>query len=70
MVCIDSYKHVCNPILLLFLSNFTETEDFGLVKSLKDLEIRNEGYAKYGFNALASRNIGIYREVPDTRHNL
>ena len=48
----------------------TDSEDFGLVKNLKDLEIRNEGFSKHGFNALASRNIGLYRELPDTRHKL
>lgn len=49
---------------------FLETEDFSLVKDAEDLRIRNEGYSKYGFNALASRNIGIYRQLPDTRHKL
>lgn len=46
------------------------TENFGFVKNSEDLQIRNEGYTKYAFNALASRNIGIYREIPDTRHKL
>lgn len=40
------------------------------MKNLDDLKLRNEGYSKYGFNALASRNIGDLREIPDTRHKL
>ncbi|XKL61571.1 hypothetical protein PGB90_008628 [Kerria lacca] len=52
----------------LYIHN--DSEDFSLVKNSEDLKIRNEGYRNYGFNALASRNIGIFREIPDTRHQL
>lgn len=44
--------------------------DHGFVKTLGDLKLRDEGYKKHGFNTLASRNIGQFREIPDTRHPL
>lgn len=56
--------------LINFFNMILDSEDFSLVKNSEDLKIRNEGYRNYGFNALASRNIGIFREIPDTRHQL
>lgn len=53
-----------------FSTCFSDSQGFGFVKNLDDLKIRNEGYSKYGFNALASRNIGNFRKIPDTRHKL
>ncbi|XP_065215571.1 polypeptide N-acetylgalactosaminyltransferase 35A-like [Planococcus citri] len=47
-----------------------DSQGFGFVKNADDLKLRNEGYTKYGFNALASRNIGNMRDIPDTRHKL
>ncbi|XP_039280428.1 polypeptide N-acetylgalactosaminyltransferase 11 [Nilaparvata lugens] len=44
--------------------------EIGMVKSLDDLKVRDEGYHQFGFNALAGRNLGMFRQVPDTRHKL
>lgn len=49
---------------------FLGVNDHGFVKTLGDLKLRDEGYKKHGFNTLASRNIGQFREIPDTRHPL
>ncbi|XP_075212719.1 polypeptide N-acetylgalactosaminyltransferase 35A-like [Lycorma delicatula] len=44
--------------------------ELGLVKTIEDLKVRDEGYKLYGFNALASRNLGFHRDLPDVRHKL
>lgn len=44
--------------------------ELGLVKTVEDLRFRDEGYKLHGFNALASRNLGYNRNIPDTRNKL
>lgn len=44
--------------------------ELGMVKTVEDLRFRDEGYKLHGFNALASRNLGYNRTIPDTRHKL
>lgn len=41
-----------------------------MVKNLEDQHKRDEGYKNYAFNVLISDNLGIRRNIPDTRHKL
>lgn len=41
-----------------------------MVKNYDDQRKRDEGYKNYSFNILVSDNIGMHRELPDTRHKL
>ncbi|XP_076748570.1 polypeptide N-acetylgalactosaminyltransferase 35A [Xylocopa sonorina] len=45
-------------------------DELGMVKNIEDQRKRDEGYKNYSFNILVSDNIGLYRELPDTRHKL
>lgn len=47
-----------------------QAEEFGLIRSLEDQEIRDIGYKTHAFNALVSNNIGSFRDIPDTRHKM
>ncbi|XP_030376905.1 polypeptide N-acetylgalactosaminyltransferase 35A [Scaptodrosophila lebanonensis] len=42
----------------------------GVVRNKQDKYIRDIGYKHHAFNALVSNNIGLYREIPDTRHKV
>jgi len=41
-----------------------------MVKNLEDQRKRDEGYKSYAFNVLISDNLGVRRNIPDTRHKL
>jgi len=41
-----------------------------MVKNLEDQQKRDGGYKNYAFNILISDNLGIQRDIPDTRHKL
>lgn len=41
-----------------------------MVKNFEDQQKRDEGYKNHAFNILVSDNIGIHRNLPDTRHKL
>ncbi|XP_050575645.1 polypeptide N-acetylgalactosaminyltransferase 35A [Bombus affinis] len=45
-------------------------DELGMVKNFEDQRKRDEGYKNYSFNILVSDNIGMHREIPDTRHKL
>ncbi|XP_076482440.1 polypeptide N-acetylgalactosaminyltransferase 35A isoform X2 [Bombus vancouverensis nearcticus] len=45
-------------------------DELGMVKNFEDQRKRDEGYKNYSFNILVSDNIGLHRELPDTRHKL
>ncbi|EDW27405.1 GL21271 [Drosophila persimilis] len=45
-------------------------ELLGVVRNKQDKYIRDIGYKHHAFNALVSNNIGLYREIPDTRHKV
>ncbi|KAH8298231.1 hypothetical protein KR018_011435 [Drosophila ironensis] len=47
-----------------------ESELLGVVRNKQDKYIRDIGYKHHAFNALVSNNIGLFREVPDTRHKV
>ncbi|XP_014204346.1 polypeptide N-acetylgalactosaminyltransferase 35A-like [Copidosoma floridanum] len=45
-------------------------DELGMVKNLDEQNKRDQGYKKYAFNVLVSDNLGLQREIPDTRHKL
>ncbi|KAL2749652.1 polypeptide N-acetylgalactosaminyltransferase 35A isoform X1 [Vespula maculifrons] len=45
-------------------------DTLGMVRNLEDQQKRDEGYKNYSFNILVSDNIGLYRDIPDTRNEL
>lgn len=47
-----------------------QSQEFGLIKSADDQFTRDEGYKTHAFNVLVSKNIGSFRDIPDTRHKL
>lgn len=49
---------------------FIGLDELGMVKNFEDQRKRDEGYKNYSFNILVSDNIGLHRELPDTRHKL
>lgn len=44
--------------------------EFGLVRDAKDQFIRDNGYKTHAFNVLVSKQIGDFRDIPDTRHKM
>ncbi|XP_068140726.1 LOW QUALITY PROTEIN: polypeptide N-acetylgalactosaminyltransferase 35A [Drosophila tropicalis] len=42
----------------------------GVVRNKQDKYIRDIGYKHHAFNALVSNNIGLLRDIPDTRHKV
>lgn len=45
-------------------------ELLGVVRNKQDKYVRDIGYKHHAFNALVSNNIGLFRDVPDTRHKV
>ncbi|KAH8240632.1 hypothetical protein KR026_002264 [Drosophila bipectinata] len=45
-------------------------ELLGVVRNKQDKYIRDIGYKHHAFNALVSNNIGLFRNIPDTRHKV
>lgn len=44
--------------------------EFGIIRNAEDQFVRDSGYKTHAFNVLVSSQIGIFREVPDTRHKM
>lgn len=42
----------------------------GMIKTVDDQKIKEDGYKKHAFNLLISNRIGFHRNIPDTRHPL
>lgn len=63
------FFHHRKEIILIFLSS-TGLDELGLVKSVADLRLKEEGYKLHGFNALISSRLGYHRSINDTRHPL
>nr|XP_016925049.1 polypeptide N-acetylgalactosaminyltransferase 35A [Drosophila suzukii] len=47
-----------------------QLELLGVVRNKQDKYIRDIGYKHHAFNALVSNNIGLFRQIPDTRHKV
>ncbi|KAM0729193.1 Polypeptide N-acetylgalactosaminyltransferase 35A [Formica fusca] len=45
-------------------------DELGMVKNVEDQRKRDAGYKNYAFNVLISDNLGVRRNIPDTRHKL
>lgn len=65
----DIIRQKLNPVPIKAV-NDNEMSDIGIVRSLDDLKVRNEGYKLHGFNALISKNLDYHRIIPDTRNKL
>jgi len=44
--------------------------EFGIIKNVEDQIIRDDGYKTHAFNVLVSNQIGITRQIPDTRNKM
>lgn len=44
--------------------------EFGIIKNVEDQIIRDDGYKTHAFNVLVSNQIGISRQIPDTRNKM
>lgn len=58
---------------LNFIINYDShsfSDEFGMVRNREDQYIRNVGYKQHAFNVLVSNKIGLFRNLPDTRHPL
>lgn len=67
----------CAPVLSNSSTRLTPAEEeqekfelLGVVRNKQDKYIRDIGYKHHAFNALVSNNIGLFRDVPDTRHKV
>ncbi|XP_072761861.1 polypeptide N-acetylgalactosaminyltransferase 35A [Anoplolepis gracilipes] len=47
-----------------------DLDELGMVKNVEDQRKRDMGYKNYAFNVLISDNLGVRRQIPDTRHKL
>lgn len=47
-----------------------QSPEYGIIKNAEDQFIRDDGYKTHAFNCLVSNQIGVFREIPDTRHKL
>ncbi|XP_058790277.1 polypeptide N-acetylgalactosaminyltransferase 35A-like isoform X2 [Phymastichus coffea] len=45
-------------------------DELGMIRNIKEQRKREEGYKNFAFNILVSDKLGLYRDVPDTRHTL
>lgn len=44
--------------------------ELGMVKTMADKRMKDDGYKHYAFNVLISNNLGYQRHIPDTRNKL
>ncbi|XP_068633615.1 polypeptide N-acetylgalactosaminyltransferase 35A isoform X2 [Battus philenor] len=47
-----------------------EESQFGFIRNIEDVHLRERGYNLHAFNALISQRIGNHRGIPDTRNKL
>ncbi|KAK5646020.1 hypothetical protein RI129_004484 [Pyrocoelia pectoralis] len=45
-------------------------DELGMVKTVEDQRIRDEGFKLHAFNVLISNKLSLHRELPDTRNKL
>lgn len=48
----------------------SQDTEYGLIRNLEDQFIRDNGYKTHAFNVLVSNQIGLKREIQDTRHKM
>lgn len=46
------------------------SDEFGMVKNEEEQFLRDIGYKRHAFNTLVSSKLGLFRDIPDTRHKL
>lgn len=68
----DQKKRKISQKLLEELQPVTQKQDpeFGIIRDLNDQFIRDSGYKTHAFNVLISNQIGLIRDIPDTRHKV
>lgn len=54
-----------NPI-----NNFPELLELGMVRTIEDQALKDEGYKLHAYNILVSNRLEFNRSIPDTRHQL
>lgn len=47
-----------------------QLREFGIIKTVEDQVVRDEGYKTHAFNILVSNQIGVIRDIPDTRNKV
>ncbi|CAO1415355.1 unnamed protein product [Diamesa tonsa] len=47
-----------------------QDEEFGIIRNAEDQNVRDNGFKTHAFNVLVSNNIGLIRDIPDTRHQI
>lgn len=68
----EKEKHKISQRLLEELQPIPEKqfEEYGLIKTVEDQLVRDEGYKTHAFNVLVSNHLGVIRDIPDTRHKV
>lgn len=49
---------------------FAELLELGMVKTVEDQTVKDEGYKLHAYNVLVSNRLRLDRVIPDTRHEL
>lgn len=69
-----SMKMVNHSLIVQFRLNvinyFTELLELGMVRTVEDQALKDEGYKLHAYNILVSNRLGFNRSIPDTRHEL
>lgn len=52
------------------INNFPELLELGMVRTIDDQALKDEGYKLHAYNILVSNRLGFNRSIPDTRHQL
>ncbi|CAG9810953.1 unnamed protein product [Chironomus riparius] len=60
-------QKLINDLTPITIRQFSE---FGIIKNVEDQIVRDDGYKTHAFNVLVSNQIGITRQVPDTRNKI
>ena len=66
----EKRKHSQKLIDELTPVTVSQDAEYGLIRNLEDQFIRDNGYKTHAFNVLVSNQIGLKREIYDTRHKM
>ena len=66
----EKRKHSQKLIDELTPVTVSQDAEYGLIRNLEDQFIRDNGYKTHAFNVLVSNQIGLKREIFDTRHKM